>query len=102
MQASLVGTAVLFWGAALAAPGGEAGLALLFGALQTGMLGALLTFAARPICGVHLTTTAPYGLDPLADQQLGGLVMWVPGALPWLVATALIAWRGRALRGAAP
>lgn len=102
MQASLLGTAVLFWRAALAAPAGEAGLALLFGALQMGMLGALLTFAARPIYGVHLTTTGPYGLDPLADQQLGGLVMWVPGALPWLVAAAMIAWRGLAPRGAAP
>jgi putative membrane protein len=56
-----------------------------------GMLGALLTFARRPLYAPHADTTLAYGLTPLADQQLAGLVMWVPAALPYLLAAALLA-----------
>lgn len=96
MQATLLAPALVFWRAALA-PGegdrwGETLVALLLAGMQMGMLGALLTFAGRPLYGVHLLTTAPWGLTALEDQQLAGLVMWVPGALPWLTAAAAIAW----------
>ena len=46
-----------------------------------GLLGALLPLAPRPLFAAHLGTTAPWGLTPLEDQQLGGLLMWVPGGL---------------------
>jgi len=32
-------------------------------------------------------------MDPLEDQQLGGLVMWVPGGLAYLAATLALAAR---------
>lgn len=101
MQASLLGSSLLFWRAALAAPPGEALVALLLGGMQMGMLGALLTFAGRPLYLVHLLGTAPYGLSALEDQQLAGLIMWVPGALPYLCAAALIAWTGLRTKAAA-
>jgi putative membrane protein len=44
-----------------------------------GLLGAVLTFASHPLFLSHLTTTQVWGLAPLRDQQLGGIVMWVPG-----------------------
>jgi len=92
MQASLLGSAFLFWRSVLAMHTGvgEASLALLFTVVQMGMLGALLTFAGAPLYEAHLATTLPFGLTPLGDQQLGGLIMWVPAALPY-VAAAL--WR---------
>lgn len=86
MQASLLGSAVLLWRAALSAPAGV-GIALLAGtAMQMGFLGALLVFAGRSLYAPHLMTTEPFGLSPLEDQQLAGLLMWVPAALPYLAA----------------
>lgn len=92
MQASLLASAVLLWRRVLAprTGTGPAVLALLATVVQMGMLGALLTFAREPLYAPHFTTTLAYGLTPRADQQLGGLIMWVPAALPYLVAAALL------------
>ena len=49
--------------------------------IQNGLLGALLTFAGRPLYTAHLSTTAAWGLSPLEDQQLAGLIMWIPASL---------------------
>ncbi|MGS0132350.1 cytochrome c oxidase assembly protein, partial [Escherichia coli] len=54
--------------------------------VQMGMLGALLVFAGSAVYGPHLATTAAWGLTPLADQQLAGLIMWAPAAGIYLVA----------------
>jgi len=48
--------------------------------MHTGSLGALLTFARAPL----------YPPGDLADQQLAGLVMWVPGGLVYLAAMATV------------
>ena len=50
-------------------------------ALQMTLLGALLTFSAEPWFGVHTMTTIAWGYSSLEDQQLGGLIMWVPAGL---------------------
>lgn len=93
MQGSLLVTAILFWRAVMA-PRGHAlralmGLVAVSGAM--GLLGALLTLAPAPIYGPHASTTASFGLTPIEDQQLGGLLMWVPGMLPFAVAGAILA-----------
>jgi putative membrane protein len=96
MQASLIGTALVFWRAALH-PERSVGSALtgVFAAyLQMTLLGALLTFAPAPLYAIHATAPLLWGLSPLADQQLGGLIMWVPGGLPYLVILTLLARRG--------
>jgi len=93
MQASLLVTAAWFWRELFAAPPVPAALAAILGMAQMGMLGALLTFTRHPLYAAHAGTTLPWGLDQVADQQLAGLVMWVPGAIPYAVATALIARR---------
>lgn len=103
MQLSLLGTAFLLW-QRVQAPGtslGSALLALLATGVQMGMLGALLTFARESLYAPHFTTTLPFGLTPLADQQLGGLIMWVPAALPYLLVAALLVAR-RLERPSAP
>ena len=51
-----------------------------------GVLGALITFASHPLYRVHALTTAAWGLTPLHDQQLGGVIMWVPAGVIFLVA----------------
>ena len=93
MQAALVASAWAFWNAVrIAAPlTGVAGI--IGGAVQMGFLGALLTFAARPLYAAHEQTTAPFGIGHLADQQYAGLIMWVPGMLPYALAAGWLAIR---------
>ncbi|BBK44661.1 hypothetical protein STVA_46810 [Allostella vacuolata] len=88
MQATLLGSAVLFWSTLRAGRhDGVASLsALLATVMQMGLLGALLTFVPAPLYAPHFATTLAWGLTPLEDQQLAGLVMWVPAALPYLAA----------------
>jgi putative membrane protein len=46
-----------------------------------GLLGALITFAPRPLYPPHFATTYAWGIPPLADQQLGGVIMWIPAGV---------------------
>jgi putative membrane protein len=48
-------------------------------------LGALLTFSAVLWYPAYATTTNRWGLSPLQDQQLGGVIMWVPSAVVFIV-----------------
>jgi cytochrome c oxidase assembly factor CtaG len=64
-------------------------LACLFATmLHTSALGALLTFAPAALYA-HANPRV-FGLSPLEDQQLGGLVMWVPGGLAYIVVALMI------------
>lgn len=85
MEVSLLGTGVWLWAAMLAPGRGGRGIVLSLATLvQMGLLGALLTFASRPLFAAHLGTTQAFGLTPLEDQQLAGLLMWAPAALPYI------------------
>ena len=89
VHAALLGTAFLFWSALRAggrARGGAAALWTLATLLHTGLLGALLTFAPRVLY-------PGYTLD---DQQLAGLIMWIPGGFAYLLAGLAFAaaWLG--------
>lgn len=88
MEATLLASAFWLWRGILSARfrPGPAMAALLATMVQMGFLGALLTFAQRPLFAPHFLATEPFGLTALQDQQLAGLVMWVPGALPYLAA----------------
>lgn len=103
MQLSLLGSAVGFWQAVRAAPLPSAVAGLLATTVLMGLLGALLTFAATPLYAWHGVTTQAWGLTPLGDQQLAGLVMWVPGGGAYLVAALWLAhaWLGGRQRLAA-
>lgn len=67
----------LFWWSVLRRRAGTALLSVLFTLMHTGMLGALLTFARIPFYN---------DADDLQDQQLAGLIMWVPGGFAYLIA----------------
>ena len=94
---SFLATALLFWWTTLGALGRRAqgaALASLFTTmLHTGALGALMTLSPVLWYGHYASTSATYGLDPLADQQLGGLIMWIPASVAYLVAGLSIATR---------
>lgn len=53
-------------------------------------LGALLTFAAQPLYQPYVEAPRVWGLSPVADQQLGGLIMWLPSNIPYLIALSVI------------
>lgn len=95
MQVSLVATAMWFWRAAFSLRGRPVDVLLCIGAAfaQMGLLGALLAFAPQPLYAAHLAAPLDWGLTPLADQQLGGLVMWVPAGVPYAVAAIVAARR---------
>jgi putative membrane protein len=54
--------------------------------VHTSILGALLTFALSVWYPAYSATAGAWGLSPLEDQQIGGLIMWVPGGLVYLAA----------------
>ena len=89
-HASFLGTALLFWWALFYAQGERnygAGVFYVFTtAVHTGILGALLTFAPRLWYPAYAATAPAWGLTPLEDQQIGGLIMWVPAGLVYIAA----------------
>lgn len=96
-------TALLFWWSLIAGRYGRVGYGaavffVFLTAMHTGILGALLTFARR----LWYPTYASRSPNALEDQQLAGLIMWVPaGVIFILVALALFAaWMGEAERRA--
>jgi putative membrane protein len=84
-HASFFGSALLFWWSLFEARGGlsyGAGVLYVFTtAIHTSILGALLTFSPAVWYTPYLLTTRAWGLTPLEDQQLGGLIMWVPAGV---------------------
>lgn len=96
MQATLLGTALAFWAAVRRVGGTPAAAALLATFVQTGLLGALITFAAAPLYLPHIASSALYGLSPLEDQQLAGLIMWAPMAGAYLLAALVLVGRSLA------
>ena len=95
-HAAFLVTAVLFWWTALQPSGprrlprGADVVYVFTGALQSGALGALLVFAAEPIYPFYLHRGAGWGLTALQDQQLAGLLMWVPTFVIYLVAAGAL------------
>jgi putative membrane protein len=88
---TFLGSALLFWWALIRGhgAGNQYGAAVFYvftTALHTSILGAWLTFAPSVWYPVYSQTTQPWRLTPLEDQQLGGLIMWVPACLTYLVA----------------
>ena len=47
------------------------------------LLGAIITFADHPLYTWYVAAPRTWGLSPLDDQKLGGLLMWIPGNL-WI------------------
>jgi putative membrane protein len=100
---SFLASALCFWWAARAWSNGSPGpngaatgaaIACIFVTMiATGALGALLTFAPAPWYHGYGGVALPWASSALEDQQLGGLLMWVPGGAVYFVAGLRRAWR---------
>lgn len=94
-----LGSALFFWwsvfGRGASRHGGASMASLFITMMHTSALGALLTFAPTPWYAPYAQASV-FGLSALEDQQLGGLLMWVPGGIAYLVAGLAIvaAWLG--------
>ena len=75
---------------------GAAALMVMAAAVVTDLPGVVMLFAPRAICVMPGENAAAFGLTPLQDQQIAGLLMWVPANLDIIgVATCLFArWIG--------
>jgi putative membrane protein len=85
-HSSFLITALLFWWTLLHGRHGRLGsgaaVAYCFTtALHTSVLGALMTFSEQVWYSIYESRTAAFHLTPLQDQQLGGLIMWVPAGV---------------------
>ena len=56
-------------------------------------LGALLTFSATPLYHPYVVAPRLWGSTALGDQQLGGLIMWLPSTIPYLTVLSVIFFR---------
>ncbi len=87
MHLSLFGTGVWLWRELIGHDARDTASVLAAGiatSVQMGLLGAVLTLGDHAWFSVHFLTTQAWGYTPLADQQLGGVLMWVPGCLLFL------------------
>jgi putative membrane protein len=109
---AFLATSVVFWWPVLGQPAQArmsappALLYLLAAALATTGLGVLLTFTPPGLYPAYLLPADRLGLLPLlrrswgmtpdVDQQVGGLLMWIPGGLVYLSAIVgvLLRWYG--------
>lgn len=89
LQLAMLGTAWQFWAAWFGPDTARRPLAMAAApallAMAMGFVGALLTFAPRPMFAEHIFTTVLFEVSPLWDQQLAGLVMWTAGMVPLAV-----------------
>jgi len=104
----LFGSALLFWWSmsrvsSLDQRHGLAAFWLFFTSLHSGLLGALMSFSESPWYPKYaaLALAGAGGLTPLQDQQLAGLIMWIPGgafhaivALVYLNRWFQVPWHG--------
>lgn len=61
--------------------------------LPMSLAGAMITLADAVLYPFYVTAPRVFGLAPLADQQLGGLLMWVVGTIYLWVAASVVWFR---------
>jgi cytochrome c oxidase assembly factor CtaG len=86
-HATFLVTGLLFWWAVLNLPRrvfGVGALHLFATMMAMSLLGALLTLSTRLWYPSY--SAPPFGFTPLEDQQLAGLVMWIPGCSVYAIA----------------
>jgi putative membrane protein len=91
-HALFLGSSLLLWWPAIHPAGGRRRLSYTAGVvyflppmLVGSLIGALLTFAERPLYATYQHVPRVWGISVVQDQQLAGLIMWVPGGLVFLV-----------------
>ncbi len=83
-------TALLFWWTLIHGRHGRmsygSGVLYVFTtAIHTSILGALMTFTQQLWYPIYGGRTAAFHLTPMEDQQLGGLIMWIPASVIFII-----------------
>ncbi len=88
---------LMFWSVVLPAPGhgrrlahGPALLLIVATAVLSGLPGALMIFAPRPLYPGHAEGVMKWGMTLMQDQELAGLIMWIPAGGAYVLAAALV------------
>jgi putative membrane protein len=104
---SFFATAALFWWGMIHGRYGRLGFGVgvfyvFLTALHSSILGALLTVAPSVWYSAYIPRAAAWQIDALADQQVAGLLMWVPSGLVFIAfgLALLAAWLGESERRA--
>ena len=96
---SFLVSALLFWWAMAHGRNGRFGygaaaICLFLTSLAGGALGALMAFSSSPwYAGYAALGVTPTGLSPVEDQQLAGLLMWIPGGIFHAAAALFLLWK---------
>lgn len=98
-HATLLGAALLFWWPAIGVDPSPwriphpLRLFYLFLAMpQNSFLGVSIMEAPAVLYPHYVTNARTWGMSPLADQELGGVLMWVAGDVAFLVAMGVVVW----------
>jgi putative membrane protein len=89
-------TALLFWTIVIEPSGRrrlDYGATLLFVATMgvfSGLPGALLFLAQRPLYPIHASGAAQWGMSLIEDQRVAGLIMWIPASFIYLAAVSWV------------
>lgn len=104
---SFTGTAALFWWGMVNGRYGRVGYGVgvvyvFLTAVHTSLLGALMTVAPSAWYSTYGSQGAQWQVDPLSDQQIAGLIMWIPSGVVFIVfgLALLAAWLGESERRA--
>jgi cytochrome c oxidase assembly factor CtaG len=95
-EASILAAALPFWSVALSGESrmnyGARALFVVAAAVATDLPGVMMVFAPQVLCTMPHEDALRFGLTPLEDQQIAGLIMWVPANLAFFaIATWLFA-----------
>ena len=95
-HALFFGTAVLFWWPVIGPAPLRSRLRytsrllyVFLAWLPNSLLGAIITFASVPL-PFYAARPRHWGLDPMTDQQIAGLLMWIPGDLIYAAAMLVL------------
>jgi putative membrane protein len=98
-HATFIATSALFWwglvyGRYGRAAYGASALYVFTTMTHTGVLGALFALSTAPFYQVYADRAAVLGIDAARDQQLAGLVMWIPAGVVLMVfgLALVVAW----------
>ncbi|MBB4066585.1 cytochrome c oxidase assembly protein [Gellertiella hungarica] len=94
-HATFLLTALLFWWAVLwKAARGVAAWHLFTTMMHTSLLGALIALSPVVLYPVQTRLAPEFGLTPLEDQQMAGMLMWVPAGTVYAAAALYLiaAW----------
>jgi putative membrane protein len=66
-------------------------IAFLLAAVPPNMAaGAVIAFSGAPIYAYYTAVPRPWGLSVMQDQMLGGIIMWIPGSMMYIIAALVL------------